>query len=142
MTKILLASLLILAAPVGIILNNQPTNAETFSLGESGETYDAEKRCFKNKKGKKKCCVPKINEFVEKDAAYHPNAYKDGYREGEQSLKEKKPYKPRTAGGEFGRGFEDGYYGRKFTGQRQEVTVPLKFSYSAYISCDGDDLFD
>ncbi len=54
--------------------------------------------------------------------ADHPHAYADGYQEGEQSFRKGQAYKPRTAGGEFARGFEDGYFNRPYTGQ--EVTVP------------------
>ena len=54
-------------------------------------------------------------------AADHPNAYADGYREGQQSFRGKKAYRPRTAGGEFARGFEDGYFNRPYTGQRVVV---------------------
>lgn len=54
-------------------------------------------------------------------SADHPHAYADGYREGEQSARNKEAYKPRTVGGEFARGFEDGYYNRRYAGQKQVV---------------------
>ena len=56
-----------------------------------------------------------------RNPADHPEAYADGYSEGRQSARKGKPYTPRTAGGEFARGFEDGYYGRSFTGQQYAV---------------------
>ncbi len=58
-----------------------------------------------------------------RDNANHPNAYTDGYREGRVNAQKGEKYVPRTAGGEFSRGFEDGYYGNKSTGQDPAVTV-------------------
>lgn len=66
-------------------------------------------------------CRPVQKVRVVQDAAAHPAAYRDGYREGQQSASKDEPFEPRTAGGEFARGFEDGYYGRPFTGQQYEV---------------------
>lgn len=66
-------------------------------------------------------CRPTQQVRVVQDAADHPSAYRDGYREGQQSASKGEPYEPRTAGGEFARGFEDGYYARPFTGQQYEV---------------------
>jgi hypothetical protein len=57
--------------------------------------------------------------------AYHPQAYDDGYREGINSKAKKETYQPRTAGGEFARGVEDGYFGRANTGQRY-TELPIK----------------
>ena len=57
-------------------------------------------------------------------AADHPHAYADGFRQGQQSFRKGKAYKPRTAGGEFARGFEDGYFNRPFTGQKVVVLPP------------------
>jgi hypothetical protein len=57
-------------------------------------------------------------------AAYHPRAYADGFRQGQQSARDGKPYRPRTAGGEFARGFEDGYFNRPYTGQRVVILPP------------------
>ncbi len=51
-------------------------------------------------------------------AADHPHAYADGFRQGEQNARDGKAYRPRTAGGEFARGFEDGYFNRPYTGQK------------------------
>ena len=57
-------------------------------------------------------------------AADHPNAYADGFRQGEQSARDGKAYRPRTAGGEFARGFEDGYFNRPYTGQKVVILPP------------------
>jgi ribosome modulation factor len=57
--------------------------------------------------------------------AYHPQAYDDGYREGIASKAKNETYQPRTAGGEFARGVEDGYFGRANTGQRY-TELPIK----------------
>ena len=63
-------------------------------------------------------CYPVTeNRVLKESAANHPHAYADGYREGEQSARNGELYKPRTAGGEFARGFEDGYFNRPYTGQ-------------------------
>jgi len=47
-------------------------------------------------------------------AGNHQNAYADGYREGQQSARDRESYRPRTAGGDFDRGFYDGYYNRPY----------------------------
>ena len=67
-----------------------------------------------------------INTSADKNylAADHPHAYADGYRQGEQSARDGKAYKPRTAGGEFAQGFEDGYFNRPYTGQKVVVLPP------------------
>jgi hypothetical protein len=57
--------------------------------------------------------------------AYNATAYADGYREGVESKAKRETYQVRSAGGEFARGFEDGYFGRKSTGQRYTAT-PVK----------------
>ena len=62
-------------------------------------------------------CHPVTSDRVSQNSADHPHAYADGYREGEQSARNREAYKPRTAGGEFARGFEDGYFNRPYTGQ-------------------------
>jgi hypothetical protein len=74
--------------------------------------------------------------------AYHPQAYDDGYREGINSKAKKETYQPRTAGGEFARGVEDGYFGRPNTGQRytELPTKDYKCKCSLLIRSDrGDD---
>jgi hypothetical protein len=69
---------------------------------------------------------------VNKDyyAANHPRAYADGYRQGQQSFRDRETYKPRTAGGEFARGFEDGYFNRPYTGQKVVVLPPPPVYYN------------
>jgi hypothetical protein len=57
-----------------------------------------------------------------RDSGNHPTAYNDGYREGQQAARNSSKYEPRSAGGEFARGFDDGYYGRPATGQ--QYTIP------------------
>ncbi len=67
-------------------------------------------------------CYPVTeNRVLKESAADHPHAYADGYREGEQSARNREAYQPRTAGGEFARGFEDGYFNRPYTGQENVV---------------------
>lgn len=66
-------------------------------------------------------CYPVTQSNVIKNAADHRGAYADGYSEGRKSQSDGDAYTPRTAGGEFARGFEDGYYGRRFTGQEYAV---------------------
>gem|GEM_PF-1135296 len=67
-------------------------------------------------------CYPVTeNRVLKESAANHPHAYADGYREGEQSARNREAYQPRTAGGEFARGFEDGYFNRPYTGQENVV---------------------
>jgi hypothetical protein len=63
-------------------------------------------------------------------AANHPRAYTDGYRQGQQSFRDGETYKPRTAGGEFARGFEDGYFNRPYTGQKVVVLPPPPVYYN------------
>lgn len=53
-----------------------------------------------------------------RDSANHPTAYLDGYREGLESARKGETYQPRSSGGEFARGFDDGYYGKPNTGQQ------------------------
>jgi hypothetical protein len=60
---------------------------------------------------------------VSRDNANHPSAYNDGYREGRTNAQRGEKYVPRTGGGEFSRGFDDGYYGKKSTGQDPSMTV-------------------
>lgn len=76
--------------------------------------------------------VPQVR--IHRNPADHPDAYADGYSEGRQSIRKKEPYKPRTAGGEFARGFEDGYYGRSFTGQKYAVRDRVQYYTSQ--ECD------
>ncbi len=66
-------------------------------------------------------CYPVQKTRTVEDAGYHPNAYDNGYREGAESSRKQEAYQPRTAAGEFSRGFDDGYYGRPYTGQKNTV---------------------
>lgn len=68
-----------------------------------------------------KICYPQTFTDVEQSSANHPTAYADGYREGQNNRLSGQPYQPRNAGGEFARGFDDGYYNRPYTGQRYIV---------------------
>jgi glucan-binding YG repeat protein len=58
-----------------------------------------------------------------RDNANHPSAYTDGYREGRVNAQKGEKYVPRSGGGEFSRGFDDGYYGKQSTGQDRAATV-------------------
>ena len=64
-------------------------------------------------------------ESIDRSDAYHAQAYNDGYREGIASKAKRETYQARTAGGEFARGFEDGYFGRANSGQRY-TALPIK----------------
>lgn len=114
MRRIIAGSLSILTF-IGTISNHQPVKADTVIITDSEEEYS---------KNKVKYCYPVVHKSISEDAAFHPRAYRDGYRQGKESAIKGKSYKPRSAGGEFGRGFEDGYFGRRFTGQRH--TIPNK----------------
>ncbi|MBE9037905.1 hypothetical protein [aff. Roholtiella sp. LEGE 12411] len=110
MKKIITVSLVALATTAGFLLNNQPTQAHNRPYYTRPLNY----------------CYPTTEWLVDEDPAYHPQAYADGYRQGKNSAKKRQAYKPRTAGGEFGRGFDDGYYGREFAGQKHIVANILK----------------
>jgi hypothetical protein len=66
-------------------------------------------------------CKPVTTTNVVRDAAAHAGAYQDGFGEGRLSASRGETYKPRSVGGEFARGFDDGYYGRSFTGQEYAI---------------------
>ncbi len=83
-------------------------------------------------------CYQVPQRLVIRNRADHPAAYEDGYSEGRQNAEKGKPYKRRTAGGEFARGFEDGYYGRAFTGQKYAVRDKVEY----YISYQCDTFYD
>jgi hypothetical protein len=83
-------------------------------------------------------CYP-VAERYQNSAADHPGAYRDGYTQGRESARKGESFKPRTAGGEFARGFEDGYFGRAFTGQK--VVVPDTVQYYASGDCGDFSLF-
>jgi hypothetical protein len=73
------------------------------------------------KAGQYQHCYPVQKTRTVEDAGYHPNAYDNGYREGAESARKQESYQPRTAAGEFSRGFDDGYYSRPYTGQKNTV---------------------
>lgn len=89
-------------------------------------------------------CYPVKKSRIIQDPGFHPNAYDDGYREGAETARKKEPYEPRTAGGEFSRGFDDGYYGRTYT--TQQNTVPDRREFYTTNQCktyyynDKDDI--
>lgn len=116
MNKIVCATLAGLATVPTFLFFTQPAKADW--RVERKETY----------------CYPVTTAQVHRNAADHPNAYVDGYSEGRQSARKGQQYRPRTAGGEFARGFEDGYFGRRFTGQ--QYAVPDKVEYFAGQQCD------
>ncbi len=66
-------------------------------------------------------CNPVSTTNIIRNPADHSGAYEDGYSEGRRSASKGEAYQPRTVGGEFGRGFEDGYFGNRFTGQEYAV---------------------
>jgi hypothetical protein len=115
MKKIITFSLVALATTTGFLLNNQPAQAHRRYYRY--HPYYAPPLNY---------CYPVTQWDVDEDPAYHPQAYADGYRQGKNSAQRREAYKPRTAGGEFGRGFDDGYYGREFAGQKQIVPNEIK----------------
>ena len=111
MNKMFMLSLVALATTAGIIVSNQPAQAHRRYYYRH-RVYPLHRLTY---------CYPVTQWFVDQDPAYHPRAYVDGYRQGRASASRGEAYKPRTAGGEFGRGFDDGYYGREFAGQKHTV---------------------
>ncbi|YAG08168.1 hypothetical protein NSTC731_04506 [Nostoc sp. DSM 114167] len=81
-------------------------------------------------------CHPVIDNRVLTSAANHPNAYTNGFREGQQSARNREAYKPRSAGGEFARGFQDGYLNLPYAGQ--ENVVPKTIVQHTTQICDDD----
>ena len=124
MRKIIASSLSVLTF-MGTISNHHPVQAGTIIITGSEEEYS---------KNKVKYCYPVIHESISEDAAFHPRAYKDGYRQGRENAIKGKSYKPRSAGGEFGRGFDDGYFNRGFTGQRH--TIPNQVNTYTTQECE------
>ncbi|MBR8833044.1 MAG: hypothetical protein DSM106950_03110 [Stigonema ocellatum SAG 48.90 = DSM 106950] len=117
MKKIIPASLVVLATTSAFLFNNQPVQAHGrfyhYPFYENHYPfYDQYPARY---------CYPVAGWLIKEDPAYHPQAYADGYRQGRKSAENGESYKPRTAGGEFARGFEDGYYVREFTGQKHIV---------------------
>ncbi len=123
--NICINSLLLSLVSIVTLANNQLAQAEIIIL---------ENEEYKQQEYKIKYCHPVTHEIINEDPAYHPNAYVDGYRQGKRNFRKGKAYKPRTAGGEFGRGFDDGYFGRDFSGQK--VTAPNKVSYYTTMNCN------
>ncbi len=124
MKRILSATLLTCATVPAFLIFTQPAKAGT-------ETY----------------CYPVTQREVIQNAADHPNAYANGYSEGRQRARKGDVYEPRSAGGEFSRGFDDGYYGRPFMGQTyavpdqvREVTTQHCETYTR--NRDNDDDYD
>ncbi|WP_193195641.1 hypothetical protein [Nostoc sp. MG11] len=115
MKKIITVGLVALATTTGFLLNNQPVQAH--------KRYYHYRPYYTRPLN---YCYPITEWLVDEDPAYHPQAYADGYRQGKNSVKKGQAYKPRTAGGEFSRGFDDGYYGREFAGQKQIVPNIIK----------------
>lgn len=76
------------------------------------------------------------NRVLKESAADHPYAYANGFREGEQSARNREVYKPRTAGGEFARGFQDGYLNLPYAGQ--ENVVPRTIVQHTTTVCNED----
>ena len=93
------------------------------------EGYGGQQICWEEKQ---------VYSYKVRDAANHPNAYADGYQEGVQSRANGDTYERRTAGGEFARGFKDGYYGKPYTGQSKRRTVndSVKVSESWLDKCE------
>jgi len=118
MKKIIPASLVALATTFGFLLNHQPVQAH-YPHFHDHSFYNHDYPFYDPYPGR--FCYPYTQWLMKQDPAYHPQAYADGYRQGRQSTERAENYKPRTAGGEFARGFEDGYYGREFTGQKHIV---------------------
>jgi hypothetical protein len=71
--------------------------------------------------GQYQYCYPVTQYRTVRDPAYHPQAYEDGYREGANVARKYEKYEPRTVGGEFARGFDEGYEGRPLAGQRNTI---------------------
>jgi hypothetical protein len=61
------------------------------------------------------------NKVIQESVADRSHAYADGYREGEQSARNKQAYQPQTTRGEFARGFHDGYFNLPYNGQENVV---------------------
>jgi hypothetical protein len=121
MKKIITASLVALATTGGFLLNNQAVQAHSRGY------YHYRPYGYYPYFGRPiNSCYPVTHWLVDEDPAYHPQAYADGYRQGQESAKRGNKYKSRTAGGEFSRGFDDGYYRKKFAGQKQVVPNEYK----------------
>lgn len=123
MKNIMALSLFTLATMTGILVNSQAAQAHR-------RYY----RHYPYSRLSLYYCYPTTQWVVDQDPAYHPQAYADGYRQGQAQAKRGNSYKPRTAGGEFSRGFDDGYYGREFAGQKH--IVPNEITPYTTTRCD------
>jgi len=133
MKKLISASLVVLAATTGFLINNQPVQAHgryNYNRYPSSGRYNYNRypyyRRYPYPIEPARYCFPVTQWQVDEDPAYHPHAYSNGYRQGQTSAKKGDKYKPRTAGGEFARGFDDGYYGKEFAGQKNSVPNLIK----------------
>jgi hypothetical protein len=63
------------------------------------------------------------------DHANHYRAYTDGYEEGQAAHIAKIPFEERVAGGEFARGFRDGYYAQPYSSSKSSVDLGITFKY-------------
>jgi hypothetical protein len=118
MKKIIATLLLTAVTTTAFITNNQPVQAH---FRNHDRDYRRDDYRYFRRVYPTRYCYPITRWSLNQDPAYHPRAYSDGYRQGQESAKNQETYKPRTAGGEFSRGFEDGYYGKKFSGQQRIV---------------------
>jgi hypothetical protein len=66
-------------------------------------------------------CTPETQTNVSRDPGNYPHAYADGYQDGQESFREGQDYRHQRQGGEFARGFQDGYYNHPYTGQKYVV---------------------
>ncbi len=124
MKKLIATLLLTAVTTTAFITNNQPAQARGRDYGRDyryRNDYPNFRRDYRYRRYPTRYCYPVTRWSVDQDPGYHPRAYSDGYRQGRSSAKNQETYKPRTAGGEFSRGFEDGYYGKEFMGQQHIV---------------------
>jgi hypothetical protein len=128
MKKIIPVTLFIAIAILAFLLNHQPASGKHRERGYDRsifENYYGDYGGYYRDRNRRnypiRYCQPVTQWLLDQDSAYHPRAYSDGFRQGRESAKRGNEYKPRTAGGEFARGFDDGYYGREFSGQKHII---------------------
>ncbi|OKH35153.1 hypothetical protein NIES2101_37980 [Calothrix sp. HK-06] len=117
--KKIISTLLSLTTASVFLFNNEPAQAHRYRHPYYRDYYYGD--FYRHRAYPRRYCYPVTRWYVNQDPAYHPRAYSDGYRQGRESAKNGNSYKERTAGGEFARGFEDGFYGREFQGQKNIV---------------------
>ncbi|MDF5716979.1 MAG: hypothetical protein PUP93_24705 [Rhizonema sp. NSF051] len=154
MKKIIPASILALAVATGFLFNNKPAQADGYNHGgyARGSNHGGYARGYHHGGYARgyyhggyggyggfyggyspfydggfgpyplASCYPDVRE----NSAYHPQAYADGYTQGQRRAADGDKYERRTAGGEFARGFKDGYYGKEFVGQK--IVVPDRYA--------------